>query len=738
MDKILKDSRFAKIGTDKRFMTVSKKQKKVKIDKRFKSMFEDEKFVSKCAVDKRGRPTNYTSKENYKKYYDLKDSDESESDSDSDEKNLTGDVKLPDKLESDEDSLIGSFSKTPDVQTATSEDDDQSGDDDDENVDKENLSSEPGRSQDYEVIDPKVKSKLLDSNVDYARGEAALYSSDDDSSSGEDSSEDEREDTVEMFDNWGELDKDAETTEETTKRLAVCNMNWDRVKAEDIFLVMSSFCSGGGSVTSVRIYMSDFGKERLAEEDNLGPTELRGEAVASDDEDGGDLVGDMDEKMTETMALNRVRQYQINKLKYYYAVVEFDTPETANMVYTECDGKEYELSASRFDLRFIPDDMVFEAEPTSSCLSPPTPESYKPKLFFTTALQQGRVDLTWDEDDPERAVAMRKAYELEDGDIGDVKAFLASDSDDDDEVDKKESRIAPPSDEDSNEDESECEDKDTIEKYRALIADITENEERKSSAKGNMEVSWEENKTVDDPEEEIKELTPWEKYLKKKKDKRSKKMEKYSTKTEGKEDAISDDELPEGVDIDDPFFADELKKSTKKEKKVKTKKKPLDTSPTEGEAPNGLDLIVMDSDDDRQHFDFKQIRETENVDASKSKKKKWSKKKKKVEGSIPSKKEKDGFKVDVKDDRFSALFSSANYNIDPSDPYFKRTNAMDDLINEKQKRRKERKPDVIDQHVTKKKSKLDPELSQSLKSVKSKWQKNAKRKSGNTFIVKDI
>jgi len=727
----LKDSRFAKIGTDKRFMTVSKKQKKVKIDKRFKSMFEDERFVSKCAVDKRGRPTNYTSKENYKKYYDLKDSDESESESDSDENNLTKDAKLPDKLDSDEDSLIGSFSKAPEVQTATSEDDDLSGDEDedeDQNVDKENLSSEPGQSQEF---DPKVKSKLHDMTVDYARGEAALYSSDDDSSSGEDSSEDEDE-TVEMFDDWGELDKDAETTEDSTKRLAVCNMNWDRVKAEDIFLVMSSF---GGSVKAVRIYMSDFGKERLAEEDDLGPKELRKEAADNEDESDGELVGDMDEKMTETMALNRVRQYQVNKLKYYYAVVDFDTPETANMVYTECDGKEYELSASRFDLRFIPDEMVFDAEPTSSCLSPPTPESYKPKIFFTTALQQGKVDLTWDENDPERAVAMQKAFECDDGEIGDVKAFLASDSDDDDEVVKQESRIAPPSDESSGEDE--LEDKDTIEKYRALIADITQNEERKTSAKGNMEVSWEENETVDTPEEETKELTPWEKYLKKKKDKKSKKREKSSSKTEGKEDAISDDELPEGVDLSDPFFADELEKPTKKAKKVKKNKKPSDTVPEE-EAPSALDLIVMDSDDDKHHFDFKQIRETENVDASKSQKKKWSKKKKKVEGSSMPPKKEDGFKVDVKDGRFSALFSSANYNIDPSDPYFKRTNAMDDLINEKQKRRKERKPDVIDQHVIKKKSKLDPELSQSLKSVKSKWNKNAKRKSGNTFIVKDI
>ena len=51
------------------------------------------------------------------------------------------------------------------------------------------------------------------------------------------------------------------------------------------------------------------------------------------------------------------------KSSYYYAIVTFDSAQTASVAYTELDGTELERSANIFDLSYVSEDMQFDDAP---------------------------------------------------------------------------------------------------------------------------------------------------------------------------------------------------------------------------------------------------------------------------------------------------------------------------------------------------------------------------------------
>ena len=267
----MSDDRFSRFSTDPKFRPVPRKERKAVVDDRFKGMFKDKRFVSKVTVDKRGRPAkSKSSDEDYKKYYRLEDGEDSEDDDSDDDDNANQEDSASSDESDDEGESVSDFNPIREEVVTDSGGDsssslDQAGEASIVAPDNFPVASEKDRSSvssqasSDKNIKPKIKRKLKDLKVDYARGEGRLdsgsSSSEDESSSEEEEEEEEEEEAGAHFDKWGELDKDAETTDEATSRLAVCNMDWDRVGAEDIFIAMNSFCPTGGNVKCVKVRM---------------------------------------------------------------------------------------------------------------------------------------------------------------------------------------------------------------------------------------------------------------------------------------------------------------------------------------------------------------------------------------------------------------------------------------------------------------------------------------------------
>jgi len=54
-----------------------------------------------------------------------------------------------------------------------------------------------------------------------------------------------------------------------------------------------------------------------------------------------------------------MRKYELQKMKYFYAVVQFNTKRTAEKIYEEYNGFEFEMSNIRLSLSFVADDLKF-------------------------------------------------------------------------------------------------------------------------------------------------------------------------------------------------------------------------------------------------------------------------------------------------------------------------------------------------------------------------------------------
>ncbi|KAM0145161.1 hypothetical protein ACHAP3_000283 [Botrytis cinerea] len=690
------DPRFSNFTTDPRFRLPSKKQTRTKIDKRFSHMLKDDDFLNSAKVDRYGRKLSGSGKK-----------------------------KALERLYVDEDE-----------------------EDEDSESDDENEAGEDVEVEDDEVVEKELRKAAV--GYDPARGGGF--------SSSEDEDEDEDEDDdggvdIEEEATFPDMQAEQQAVEmgEVSSRIAVVNLDWDNIRSVDLMAVFQSFVKPGGKIHKISIYQSEYGKERMEREELEGPpkeifAKKHEEEDADDSEDDEEADDEeLEEKIKKDLQKAddgnefdgaALRQYQLERLRYFYAVVVCSDEKTAENIYQKCDGTEYLSSANFFDLRFIPDGTEFDDEPRDECEK--VPSGYKPTEFVTDALQHSKVKLTWDMNPEEasRKDAINRAFTGSRAEIGenDLRAYLGSDSEDDEEEEEEAEENTPKL------SKKEIE----RQKLRAALGlgDEPTKKKKESGPVGDMEITFTAGLSATAKgnvfeNEPIPNETTAEAYIRKEKERKARRREKAKAVREGKDPNASDDEekeveAKEDLGFDDPFFAtDEATKSkAAKSLRKEERKKKHDAKLKEAEekASNRaeLELLMQDNSTDKaehlEHFDIAEIQRAE-----KAKKKKGKGKGKKSE-EVESKRGglQENFQMDVGDERFGDLFKNHEYAIDPSNPKFKGTEGMKKLLEEGRRKRGEEDDGEVEVKTKNKKRKVEGEkedkadLSSLIEKVKKK------------------
>ena len=270
----------------------------------------------------------------------------------------------------------------------------------------------------YRLEDHDVENSLSDGDeddeeaVDFARGIGIASSSEDES---DEEADEEVIDSVVIEEDIPKGD--------ATHRLAAVNLDWDNIHALDILAVMQSFIptTSDETIKSVSIYPSEFGKERIQQEAIKGPAVFDKPETEDSDE-------------VNTTAL---RNYQLERLRYYYAIIECSSVSIANVLYKALDGAELGSTANIFDLRFVPDDVTFDDTPKETATD--VPDGHQPLEFVTEALQHSKPKLTWEGEDQERKRIISEAFKG-DAENGKWDALLGSSEDDEEEGKDQEER----------------------------------------------------------------------------------------------------------------------------------------------------------------------------------------------------------------------------------------------------------------------------------------------------------
>ena len=407
-----------------------------------------------------------------------------------------------------------------------------------------------------------------------------------------------------------------------TSRVALKDLDWDNLTAVDILAVLQSVAPTTQKVT---VYPSSLGRERLEQERQHGP------------------------RLSGT-----IREYYLERLKYFYAIATFPDAQAAAKLVHSANQMEIGASSNTLNLSFVPEDMSFEDDEIRE-EADSIPDGYEPVHFVTSALQETNCKDTWDQGDVRRKKALQKKFTADDVDKMDLKAYLASSSESEDEVTKRNRR-------------------------NLLLEAVQEGAEGDESVFGRSSQTAVDNASDSDSLDEEFTIDP---------------------ELDNRVEEVVRRKITKTPKISDETTLDRIKRKEAERKQRKKERRAAKIVEKNAETQAKEDAVVAasesqlratmdgDEDDEARHFDLREVVKKHKL-RSKSKLKKWEKQRlKRLDEQTEAKTDPGEFVVDESDDRFKLAGATSEFAIDPTNPNFRKTPAMEKFMTTRAMRRTE-------------------------------------------------
>eukprot|EP01084_Bolivina_argentea_P038340 70888_1 len=472
----MKDPRFKKVFTDPRFKSMPQTQKdpnKIQVDSRFSSMFTDPAFRTGYRIDRYGREITNNEAYDLHKFYELdKNTNNIQNEGYEAELEQEDDEESKHKLNKAMQKKVEKFKK---------------GDDDMDENEFDNLwdDNENEIIKPFTIKEKKLLNRKAGKMFAYDADSATSSSSESDYNYNKLSTKEVGDDSRAVLD-----DKNINDSYDCipTNRLAIVNCDWDNICSNDIYMIFRSFMPSEGSIIKVSIYPSEYGMKMLKKEQEMGPDaniwknnklsndvkqmenianfiDANEEQNDNNEEDNNNnnesdtSSSDCDEtvkalheemhkleKLEDTIVAIKegrpgdvledevdiiynkqaLRKYELQKLRYYYAIAEFDSISTCDKLYQQLNGREYRHTCNVLNLSFVDSDFIAPYSARDICIDIP-PNYIAASDKQTNALGSTYLELSWDKTDPNRIELCQRTFNDEQLNTMDLEAYLQDD-----------------------------------------------------------------------------------------------------------------------------------------------------------------------------------------------------------------------------------------------------------------------------------------------------------------------